>query len=178
MTGFRASPMRRRACSIREKQFVPKRLDAETCSSRCRQAAYRRRDARAKAEALFKTRQQIAQNAADQAWLLERYQETATTQNVTADGLRRRHIRFIGTTRGVLAVQAIRENDLLWPVPWKPHPPALFKELKHDPANPEAGDPEVTLAVVDALKRETFGGSNGVGVGTIWRALQPVEAAA
>jgi hypothetical protein len=160
MTGFRASPMRRRVCVSCQIKFVPKRLDAETCSNRCRQAEYRKRDARAKAEALFKTRQQIAQNTAEQARLLEQYQHSATMQNVEAERWGNRYVRFIGTQRGILAVQAKGEYDALWLAPWRPRG-LLFvaKELKHDPGNPEAGDPEVIEAVLDALKRETLGGS-------------------
>ena len=70
-----------------------------------------------------------------------------------------KHIRFMGTQKGVLAVQAKRENDLPCPIPWKPCSWWGTKELKHDPGNPEAGDPEVIAAVIDALKRETLGGS-------------------
>jgi len=44
-------------------------------------AEQRKRDARARAEALFKTRQQIAQNAADRAWTLEYNQSAAAFQN-------------------------------------------------------------------------------------------------
>jgi hypothetical protein len=162
MTGLRASPMRRRVmrrrvCVSCNTQFLPKRIDAEFCSDRCQKADYRRRDARAKAEALFKTREQIAQNAADQAWMLENHQYWATRQNIDADRCGNKHIRFIGTRKGILAIHAYRENDLPWSVPWKPA--RWMKELKHDPANPEAGDPGVTEAVVEALMREPLGGS-------------------
>jgi predicted nucleic acid-binding Zn ribbon protein len=71
MTGLRASPMRRRVCVSCQTQFLPKRLDAVTCSDRCRMAEHRRREARAKAESHFKSQQVIAQNTFDQARLLE-----------------------------------------------------------------------------------------------------------
>ena len=125
MTGFRASPMRRRVCVSCQTKFVPKRLDAVTCSDRCRMAEYRKRDARAKAEALFKTQQHIAENTFDQARRLEWHQDVAGSQNDSAEMVKARHIRFMGTSSGVLAVHALRENDLPWPVPWKPCPQML-----------------------------------------------------
>jgi hypothetical protein len=161
MTGKKASPMRRRVCVSCQTKFVPKRLDAVTCSDRCRMAEHRRREARAKAESHFKSQQVIAQNTFDQARQLEHHQHLAMRQNLSADGIRRKHIRFMGIQRGVLAVQGVLENDLPWPVPWRPFLGRWLKvsELKHDPANPEAGDPEVIEAVVDALQHETLGGS-------------------
>jgi hypothetical protein len=156
MTG-RAAPMRRRVCVHCHTKFLPKRLDAETCSNRCRQAVHRKKQIRLEAESVFNTTLQIAQNTADEAWLLETYQHCATMANVEADRVFHKHIRFMGTHRGIIAVWAHRENDLPWPVPWKPILGA--KELKHDPADPEAGDPEVIEAVIEALKCETLGGS-------------------
>lgn len=158
MTGLRGSPMRRRVCISCQTKFVPKRLDAVTCSDRCRMAEYRKRDARAKAEALFKTRQQIAQNTSDQEWALECNQYAAAAQNDHAEDLRVKYIRFAGVQSGVLAVQAVCEIDLPWPVPWRPRSWWKgWKELKHDPNSPEAGDPEVIQAVVEVLKRDVLG---------------------
>ena len=159
MTGFRA--MRRRVCVSCQNQFVPKRLDAVTCSSRCRMAESRKREARAKAEALFKTRQQIAQNATDQAWTLYINQVGAEGANDRASQLGVGHIRFAGTQSGVLAVQAVREIDLPWPVPWWPTKifAGRWEEKKHDLGNPETSDPAVIGAVVEVLKCDPVGWS-------------------
>jgi hypothetical protein len=77
--------MRRRVCVSCQTKFVPKRLDAVTCSNRCRMAEHRKRDAKAKAEALFKTREQITHNAWDNYWHLEHYQEWATIMSAEAE---------------------------------------------------------------------------------------------
>jgi hypothetical protein len=157
MTG-RASPMRRRVCVTCDTRFAPKRLDAEFCSNRCRQAAHRKK-IRIEAESVFKaTSLQIAENVHDTARRLEFCQSWATIQNVEAERVGNEHVRFIGTQRGILAVQAKCEYDLLWSAPWKPHMHGT-KELKHDPSNPEVGDPEVIEAVIEALNHETLGGS-------------------
>jgi hypothetical protein len=160
MTGFRASPMRRRDCVLCHTKFVPKRLDAEFCSNRCRTAAHRKKQIRLEAESVFKTTLQIAENAHNAAHRLERHKYWAMQQNLGADMVGHKHIRFIGIQRGILAIHAKREDDLPWPVPWKPKPwSGMRRELKHDPANPVAGDPEVIEAVVDALRYEPLGGS-------------------
>jgi predicted nucleic acid-binding Zn ribbon protein len=157
MTGFRASPMRRRVCVSCQTKFVPKRLDAVTCSNRCRMAEHRKRDAKAKAEALFKTREQITHNAWDNYWHLEHYQEWATIMSAEAERKGLKHVRFIGTGKGILAVEGLTNQGQVDDPPWGP--PILTREIEHNPVNPEAGDPEVIEAVVEALKSETLGGS-------------------
>ena len=87
-------------------------FDAVTCSDRCRVAEYRKREARAKAEALFKSQKQIAEDTFNQAWMLERNQFEAASQNDRAEELRVKHIRLAGVQSGVLAVHAVREIDL------------------------------------------------------------------
>jgi hypothetical protein len=150
---------RRAICANCDNPFISKRSGAETCKDSCRQALFKkRRRAREKAESLFKARQRVEQNAHD-AWMLERYQHWAARQNLMADSFGHKHIRFVGTVMGILAVQAYREDDWPWPIPWKPTFKPWLKELKHDPVNPDAGDPEVIEAVVDALQRETRGAS-------------------
>ena len=162
MKNLRSAVMRRRVCPGCENHFVPKRIDAETCSPRCRVTVHRRKDAKARAESLFRTQEQIARNVADEAVMLEYFQDKAGMQNDQAETCGIRIIRFIGTRKGVLAVHSKRADS--WTdglpaevLPWKPQPFVLFKELQHDPENPEAGDPEVTLAVVDALTRQSLG---------------------
>lgn len=148
---------RRPICVTCEKVLRGARSDAEFCSNRCRQAAHRKKEARAKAESYFKTQQAIAQNAAQRAWKLDHHQRLALMLNVNAESVGAEHLRYMGIQQGILAVQATCENDLRmrWGPDWTPP----FIELKHDPTNPEAGDPEVIEAVVDALKRETLSGS-------------------
>ena len=75
-------------------------------------------------------------------------------QNLRADSLRHKHIRFMGVQRGVLGVQADRAADLPWPIPWKPAGGSWLEvqELTHEPANPDAGDPEVIEAMVESLQ--------------------------
>jgi hypothetical protein len=56
-----------------------------------------------------------------------------------------------------LAVEGLTNQAHVDDRPWGP--PILTREIEHNPANPEAGDPEVIEAVVEALKHETPGGS-------------------
>jgi hypothetical protein len=160
MTGLRAS-MRRRACARCQTSFLPKRTDAEFCSNGCKQADYRARKLKEEADKAFKVGLRIAQNTHDAARQMDLHRFLAREQNVRADSVRHKHIRFMGIQRGVLGVQAYRADDLPWPIPWKPFGRSWLKvrESQHDPANPEAGDPEVIEAVVEALQHETLGGS-------------------
>jgi hypothetical protein len=121
-------------------------------------AEHRKRDARAKAEALFKTRHQIEQNTAfDRFWDYESYQHWATLTNAEAERKGIKHVRFIGTRKGILAVEALTNradvNDSAW------GPPFLTREAQHDPTDPDGSDPEVIGAVVEALKKAASGGS-------------------
>ena len=76
------------------------------CSDRCRKAASRRQKAKIEAEAVFKTNLQIAKNAHHDAYMLERYRGCATTLHMQAEhyGVR---VRFMGTPRGILAVEEV-----------------------------------------------------------------------
>jgi hypothetical protein len=160
MTAFKAPAMRRRICVSCQNKFIPKRTDAITCSSRCRMAESRKRSAKAAAEALFKTREQIARNTEQQTWALRHYRYWALHGNLDADRVRQKHIRFMATTLGMLAVQGLGKSELPLPdrVPWGCHHRG-WQELKHDPSSPEAGDLKVIDAVVEALKVETIGRS-------------------
>jgi hypothetical protein len=96
-------PMRRRVCVLCHTKFLPKRLDAEFCSNRCRQASYRKKQIRLEADRAFKTQLQIAQNAHDAAWLFEKYRDCAASMSERAE---RYHLglRFMGTPPGIIAV--------------------------------------------------------------------------
>jgi hypothetical protein len=95
--------MRRRVCGLCHTKFLPKRLDAEFCSNRCRQAAHRKKQVRLEADRAFKTQLQIAQNAHDAAWLFEEYRDYAASMSESAER-HRLGLRFMGTPHGIIAV--------------------------------------------------------------------------
>jgi len=90
--------MRRRDCVLCHTKFLPKRLDAEFCSNRCRQASYRKKQIRLEAESAFKTQLQIAQNAHDAAYRLEEYRSIAGRLHIEASN-RNLKVKFMGTSR-------------------------------------------------------------------------------
>jgi hypothetical protein len=63
----------------------------------------------------------------------------------------------MGTIKGILAVEGLTNPACVNDLPWQP--PTLMSATEHYPGNPEAGDPQVIEAVIEALKRETLGGS-------------------
>jgi hypothetical protein len=160
MKGLRVPAMRRRLCVRCNTSFLPKRTDAKFCSDGCRQADHRAQKLKVEADKAFKTTLRIAQNAHHAGLQLDLHRGLAMTQNLAADNVRANHIRFMGIQKGVLAVQASREI-LPCQAPWWPAGWSWLKveELTHEPANPDAGDPEVIEAVVEALQHETLGGS-------------------
>jgi hypothetical protein len=158
--GRRIAKNRKRVCEHCHASLLSSRADAEFCSNRCRQAAHRKRDARAKAESLFKTRQQSKPNAFDQFWhSLESYQDWATLSNAETERRGVKHVRFMGTNKGLLAVEGLIDDAHVDDPPWLGVRTQMSRVTEHDPANPEAGDPEVVEAVVEALKLEPLAGS-------------------
>jgi hypothetical protein len=91
----------------------------------------------------------------DQYWDLERYEHWGLLMSAEAERGGIKHVRFM--VKGILAVEGLTNHAQVDDPPWGP--PILTRETEHNPANPEAGEPEVIDAVVEALKSETPGGS-------------------
>ncbi len=110
MTGFRASPLRRK-CANCERLFRPARRHAEYCSPGCQKAASRERikaaELRADAEAMFK----IAANSHLLKARLERNRDGAIT--LSGDG-----IRAIATERGYLIAGPVEALEGLYGTFW------------------------------------------------------------
>jgi len=106
MTGLRALPMRRK-CAWCKSPFRPNRADAEFCTSLCRQAAYRIRKKKSEAATQHEVQLRIAQNAHDARYRLEECQSIAARLHIEADACGIKHVKFMGTSRGVLAVEEI-----------------------------------------------------------------------
>ena len=73
------------------------------------------------------TQQQIAQNAAHQAWLLENYQDWATMSNVEVECKGFRHVRSMGIRKGTLAVQGLTNHAQVSDPPWQ-QPSIMMRE--------------------------------------------------
>src|SRR4051812_24655045 len=99
--------MRLRVCKHCKTQFSPGRTDSDFCCNLCRQAAYRLRKKVIEAETNERRTQRIADAAAFVGRVFEAYRRVATMLHMQAEEHRINDVKFMGTPRGVLAVEKV-----------------------------------------------------------------------
>ncbi len=99
------APMRLRVCKHCKAKFRPSRADAEFCGSLCRQAAYRMRKKNNEFENAEHRARRIADDAALVLQVFETYRRAATTLHMEAEERGIQDVKFMGTPRGILAVE-------------------------------------------------------------------------
>ena len=104
------APMRLRVCRHCKTKFHPSRADADFCRSLCRQAAYRMRKKGDEFEDAERRTQRIADAAALVAEVFEVLPVSRKNTHMQAEGHGIKDVKFMGTPRGVLAVEKSGAN--------------------------------------------------------------------
>ncbi len=99
--------MRLRVCKHCKTQFRPGRADSDFCRSLCRQAAYRLRKKGDEFEDAARRAQRITDAAALVAEAFDAYRREAARLHMQAEERGIKDVKFMGTPRGILAVEKI-----------------------------------------------------------------------